>query len=91
MPYIKKDDRTKLNNRISEISELINGDGELNYAVSLLLHKQLVKRGICYQNMNNLMGSIDCAKMEFYRTVIVPYEDKKRNENGSVSELDGII
>jgi len=88
MPYIKKEDRLKLNDKISKISELINNDGELNYVISSLLHKQLIKRGINYQNMNNLMGSLDCSKMEFYRTVIVPYEDNKRNENGSISELD---
>lgn len=91
MPYIKTEDRLKFNTRINEISNLITCDGDLNYVISLLLHKQLEKRGICYQNMNNLMGSIDCAKMEFFRTVIAPYEDKKRNENGSVSEFDNAI
>jgi hypothetical protein len=27
---------------------------------------------------------------EFYRTVAAPYEDRKRSENGSVSNLDGV-
>jgi hypothetical protein len=91
MPYIKKEDRLKFNNKVIEISNLITCDGDLNYIISLLLHKQLEKRGVCYQNMNNLIGSIECAKNEFLRTVVAPYEDKKRNENGSVSELDVVV
>jgi hypothetical protein len=88
MPYIAKEERIKFEKPVQELSESIENDGDLNYCISLLMHKILEKRGVKYQNMNNIMGAIDCAKMEFYRTVASPYEDKRKSENGNVSNLD---
>jgi hypothetical protein len=88
MPYIAKENRVKFEEPVQKLADNIESDGDLNYCISLLMHKILEKRGIRYQNMNNIMGAIDCAKMEFYRTVASPYEDEKKTENGSVSELD---
>jgi hypothetical protein len=88
MPYIAKKNRLKFEEPLHELVENIETDGDLNYCVSMLMHQILRKRGIQYQNMNNIMGAIDCAKMEFYRTVASPYEDMKKNENGNISELD---
>lgn len=62
--------------------------GEMNYLITGLLHAFLKKQGLNYDNANKLMGVLDCAGKEFYRTVIAPYEDIKRDTNGSVSELD---
>jgi len=36
------------------------------------------------------MGVLECAKLELYRMVAAKYEDKKRLENGAVSELDAV-
>jgi hypothetical protein len=88
MPYIEQKDRDKFIQRVEKLSELVNTDGELNYCITLLVHKILNKRGLKYQNMNNLVGCLECAKQEFLRTVVGPYEDKKIIENGHVSELD---
>jgi len=30
------------------------------------------------------VGVLECAKMELYRRVAAPYEDKKKEENGDV-------
>jgi hypothetical protein len=90
MPYIAKEDRVKFEKPVQKFADNIETDGDLNYCISLLMHKVLKKRGVKYQNMNNIMGAIDCAKTEFYRTVASPYEDKKKAENGNVSELDKI-
>jgi len=30
------------------------------------------------------MGALEGAKLEFYRRVVVPYEEKKMKENGDV-------
>jgi hypothetical protein len=42
------------------------------------------KHGQSYSIINDIVGVLECAKMEFYRRVAVPYEDKKRTENGDV-------
>ena len=89
MPYIKKEDRRKFDKVIlNNLSKLVETDGELNYCVSLLLHSILEKRGINYQNMNNLIGTLECVKLELYRKVVSPYEEAKIDENGTVSRLD---
>jgi hypothetical protein len=88
MPYIKKENRKKFEDKINNLSLDIENDGELNYCITLLVHKELIKRGVKYQNMNNLIGVLESAKQEFYRTVVAPYEDLKAIENGTVSALD---
>ena len=37
-----------------------------------------------YQGLNEIMGALECAKLEFYRRALAPYEDKKIKENGDV-------
>jgi len=88
MPYIKEEDRTKFYGPIRVLVDSIETDGELNYCISSIIHQVLKNRGQNYQNMNNIIGALECAKLEFIRTIISPYEDKKRKENGPVSGLD---
>jgi hypothetical protein len=40
--------------------------------------------GPSYTAINDIVGALDGAKMEFYRRVAIPYEDKKRELNGDV-------
>lgn len=88
MPYIKPENRKVFEKPINEISENIISDGELNFVITSLLHKELNKRGLNYQNVNDLVGMLECAKLEFYRTVAAPYENIKMDQNGRVSNLD---
>jgi len=85
MPYIKQEDRKKFDKKLEELSNLINSDGELNYCITILINKLLNKRGKNYQNLNNLIGTLECAKLEFYRTIISPYENLKILENGDIT------
>lgn len=80
MPYIKARQR-----------ELLLGDdkfpenpGELNYMLSRLCQIYWQYNGHSYQNINDIIGALEGAKMEFYRRVVVPYEDQKIKENGDV-------
>lgn len=85
MPYIPNERRFDLNTqRVQPLSI-----GELNYVISKAVHDYASRKGLTYSVCNEVMGVLDCAKAEFYRTVVAPYEDKKRLENGPVSELDG--
>lgn len=59
--------------------------GELNYVITDLLMKALEDGGgVSYTRINALVGVLECAKMELYRRVAAPYEDKKKEENGDV-------
>ena len=79
-PYIKKEDRAKFS------LDAIKPDdaGELNYVISTLLSEYIKRKGLRYQNINEVMGVLDCASKEFYRRVAAPYEDTKIKENGDI-------
>jgi hypothetical protein len=81
MPYIK------LQRRL-EIAENHNDDiktpGELNYAISVLLRDYVNAHGLNYVIINDIVGALEGAKLEFYRRVAAPYEDTKIKENGDV-------
>ncbi len=85
MPYIRPEFRTAL----EFLNPLPSNAGELNYAISHLVHCYIrSKKGLSYEVLNSIHGVLHCADMELYRTVTAPYEDTKRAENGSVSEYD---
>ena len=39
-----------------------------------------------FQDLNELIGALECAKQELYRRVVAPYEEDKIEENGDVYE-----
>ena len=87
MPYISPKDRP-LFNKI--IEDFIDGQiydpftpGELNYLITTLLH-EWSKNIKGYTAYNTIIGILECAKQEFYRRIVAPYEDEKILENGDV-------
>jgi len=84
MPYIHKDDRKKFNKILSEIPEIENA-GELNYIITMVCLEYL-KKGKRYSNMNDIIGALECAKLEFYRRIVSPYETEKISTNGDIIE-----
>ena len=82
MPYIKN------GRKFLEFKSDVNSAGELNYAISYIIHNYLKKSGVSYTKLNEVIGVLECAKLELYRKVAAPYEDEKQAENGSVSSLD---
>lgn len=87
MPYIKKDQRPKIDTLVNPLVEHLKSlpveeqDGALNYAVTKIL-KNLYP--IKYFHLNRALGVLTAIKDEFYRTVVGPYEDTKIKENGEV-------
>ena len=39
---------------------------------------------ISYSRINELIGVLECAKIELYRRIAAPYEDDKSRINGDV-------
>lgn len=91
MPYIKPFDRECLACDQCGGTCWSSKPGDLNYAITMLLLAHLDgfksnKVEISYQHLNDCLGALEGAKLEFYRRVVVPYEEKKRVENGDVYE-----
>ena len=82
MPYIKKEDRGFFK-RIYDV-EIPRTPGELNYLLSIIVTEYLGEEGISYDSINEVIGVLECAKMELYRRVAVPYEQEKMESNGDV-------
>jgi hypothetical protein len=78
MPYIQDHDRERV------IGDGPKNAGELNYALTELVIEYMERTGKCYNTMNDIMGALEGCKLEFYRRVTAPYEDKKIEENGDV-------
>lgn len=73
MPYINADDRARLDKGGKPETA-----GELNYAITRLVDDYLIRKGgIRYAHLNEVIGALECAKLELYRRVAAPYEDKK--------------
>jgi len=82
MPYIKQERRDAI-----RAGAKPQDAGELNFAISVLVDDYLKEKGaIRYAHLNEVVGAMDCAKLELYRRVAVPYEDQKIEENGDVYE-----
>lgn len=79
MPYIKSFNRIGLD----EGDTNPVGPGELNYLFTRIARDYYNYHG-GYQAINDIIGALEGAKLEFYRRIAAPYEDAKIEENGDV-------
>ncbi len=79
MPYIPGDCR------FEAASEPENA-GELNFAITRLVDDYIARHedGLRYHVINEVVGALECAKLELYRRIAAPYEDAAKNRNGDV-------
>lgn len=82
MPYISEDRRQHFE-ATADLPEPRNA-GELNYVFSVIARDYIDIKGESYQNMNDVLGALEGAKLEFYRRVVVPYEIEKIEQNGDL-------
>ena len=93
MPYISQDERDLFDSHIEDLvdeilyherndGDRVNRAGYLNYIITKLL-KELYG-DMRYKDHNELIGMLECCKMEWYRVMSAPYEDEKMDENGEV-------
>lgn len=84
MPYIEKKHRDRLDPLHPDWDDRINTPGELNYLFTDFCTKYLKAHGLNYTSINDILGALEGAKLEFYRRVAVPYEETKLLSNGDV-------
>ena len=90
MPYIRQELRERFEPALDP-SMIPTNAGELNYLISSITRMYLAQRCLLdgtyaanYQAHNDVMGVLECAKMELYRRETAPYEDQKILENGDI-------
>ena len=81
MPYINETRRIQLLNTETDHPRV---SGELNYCITQLLLDYWDFHGPSYQIINDIIGALEGAKLEFYRRVAGPYEDTKIKQNGDI-------
>ncbi len=81
MPYIEPSEREELAQ-----GKPILKPGRLNYLLTRLLIQYWRNSPRNYQAINDIIGALEGAKLEFYRRVAVPYENQKIKMNGDVFE-----
>lgn len=82
MPYIDATRRYALDPQAK--GDVAKTPGELNYQITQLCLDYLDKHMQGYQWYNDVIGALECAKLEMYRKRISLYEDKKAIENGEI-------
>ena len=80
MPYIDPRSRSFV------IEHGARTSGELNFAITRLLIRYTREQSLTtgYGAINDCLGALEGAKLEYYRRVAVPYETHKILENGDV-------
>ncbi len=85
MPYIAPERREFLENATDEeIAQVELSTGDLNYAITSLMDEWIGQKGLNYDAINSAIGVLECAKLELYRRVAVPYENNKKDQHGDV-------
>lgn len=84
MPYIDSQRREDVDPTQAYRLDSPQTTGELNYSFSVLAKEYMSLKGLSYQTINDVIGALEGAKMEFYRRIAVPYEEEKREINGDV-------
>ncbi len=89
MPYIDSRRRRAIDPQIEvrliALRQQDNEEGVLNYTISRIVGAAWnTEQG--YTTGNRLLGMLGCVAKEFYRRILVPYEDAARRKNGDVPE-----
>jgi hypothetical protein len=85
MPYIKREAREGFDRHIRGLAVRIISEGELNYAITRLVHEWLGSEP-GYADYNAAVGVLECAKLELYRERVAKYEDIKKVKHGPLPD-----
>jgi hypothetical protein len=87
MPYVTRQVRDELDDKINYAGRTIASAGELNYLITNLVQEFITEQGKSYDTINSAIGALECAKLELYRRIVAPYEELKIQQNGDVYNI----
>ena len=80
MPYISQEARKAIDVGVNPTTS-----GELTYAIYQLIFQYWKNnKGLGFGAIAHILGALDSAHQEFYRNIVVPYEDAKKQEHGDI-------
>jgi hypothetical protein len=103
MPYIKQNQRDNIDNALEWLMEEISVhfedkdlDGALNYVISRIVTESIYLAQDydpsvtewAYRDIARAVAVFECAKLEFYRRIAAPKEDKAIEKNGDIPAYD---
>lgn len=80
MPYLKQSDKTE----IDTWGKIPSTTGELTYVLYKACLEYLKNSEGRFQHHSEVIAALECAKLEFYRQHVAPYEDGAIQRNGDV-------
>lgn len=87
MPYISERD-PQLIKDLESVAERCYNSGDLNYVLTTICDRftRNLKQDAraSYEERQVVMGVLSCVQLEWYRRVLVDYEEAKRSLNGDV-------
>jgi len=87
MPYIKQENRSKYFDHAQAIAKEATVAGDLNYAITEMVHAYIRKKGVSYAVLNEVIGALECSKIELYRRQVAGYEDTCIEKNGDTTSI----
>jgi hypothetical protein len=85
MPYIAQDRRDLMSDEVMDgFPPSMNNAGELNFQLTLKILQYMEHHGLNYQTINDIVGALEGAKVEFCRRIVAKYEDAKIEQNGDL-------
>jgi hypothetical protein len=80
MPYVTQEKRDSF----FQGNGIIETPGDLNFVITKVCLEYFDNKKQSYQTYNDIIGALECCKLEMYRRSVAPYEDVKISENGDV-------
>ncbi len=93
MPYIPQDDRPTYDALIDKLTDLLSSQplekrkGHANYVVTQIVRKAWGVDDAAnesYSNYADVVGTLECAKLELYRRWVAAYEDGAIDRHGDL-------
>ena len=85
MPYISQASRQWLDPSLRILQGECLSPGDVTDCIYKLVMGYLSKNKTTYSRLALCLGILESAKMEFYRRLVGPYEERKCAENGDVN------
>ena len=90
MPYVRQEDRTEhlVDAAVTGAGEVV-GVGQLTYLLVATCAEYMIinSQPFSYALFAEVIAALECAKLELYRRIGTPYEERKKQENGDVGAI----